>query len=107
MSRITYNKLIRDRIPEIIERDNKKYAVAIIPPVEFDIALREKLVEEAQEAIKADDDDLIAELADIQEIMLALLKLHEIDEVELENVRTQRFHERGSFEKRLKLLWTE
>jgi len=107
MSRIIYNKLIRDRIPEIIEQDNRKYAVAIIPPAEFDMALREKLVEEAQEAIKADDANLITELADIQEIILALMKLHRIDAVELETVRVHRQQKRGGFENRLKLLWTE
>jgi predicted house-cleaning noncanonical NTP pyrophosphatase (MazG superfamily) len=107
MSRIVYNKLIRDRIPEIIERDNRKYAVVIIPPAEFDMALREKLVEEAQEAIKADDANLITELADIQEIILALMKLHRIDAVELETVRVHRLQKRGGFENRLKLLWTE
>ena len=107
MSRIIYNKLIRDRIPEIIEQDNRKYAVAIIPPSEFDMALREKLVEEIHEAIRADDEHLIIELADIQEIMLALMKVHGIDAEELEAVREQRLHERGGFEKKLKLLWTE
>ena len=107
MSRIIYNKLIRDRIPEIIEQDHRKYAVVIIPLAEFDVALREKLVEEAQEAIKADDANLITELADIQEIILALMKLHRIDAVELETVRVHRQQKRGGFENRLKLLWTE
>ena len=44
-----------------------------IPPAEFDMALREKLVEEAQEAINADDANLITELADIQEVRLDLM----------------------------------
>ncbi len=107
MSRIIYNKLIRDRIPEIIEKTNHTYKVTLIPEDEFDNSLREKLVEEAQEAFTSDNESLITELADIQEIILGLMKLHEIMPEELESVRLFRLQERGGFEKRLKLLWTE
>jgi predicted house-cleaning noncanonical NTP pyrophosphatase (MazG superfamily) len=107
MSRIIYNKLIRDKIPEIINQSNRNFEVTTIPDDEFDISLREKLVEEAQEAIKSNNDNLITELADIYEIILALIKIHGIKPEELETVRLHRLKERGGFKKRLKLLWTE
>ena len=49
----------------------------------------------------------ITELGDVQEIILALMKFHGIDPGEFEKVRFQRLEERGGFEKRIKLLWTD
>ena len=49
-----YNKLVRDRIPEIIRRDGRNCEIATISEDEYLQALREKLVEEAQEAAEAD-----------------------------------------------------
>lgn len=107
MSRIIYNKLIRDKIPEIIQKDGKKYEVVVLQDSEFDEALRNKLIEESQEVIKADDETLLAELADLQEIILALMSFHGIEQEEFETVRLQRLQTRGGFEKKLKLLWTD
>ena len=73
MTKITYNKLIRDRIPEIIEQDGKRYAVETMPPADYEKALLAKLVEEAQEAQQADEAHLKTEMADILEVIDALL----------------------------------
>ena len=62
--RTEYNKLIRDRIPEMITRSGKTFSVATLSPAEFARALAEKLVEEAKEACSADRDQLLDELAD-------------------------------------------
>lgn len=107
MERKVYNKLIRDRIPEIIEQDNRKCEVVVMPDDEFDNALREKLVEEAQEARQTGEAELIIELADLLEVMQALMKLHKIALAQLEAEQHKRHKSRGGFEKRLKLLWAE
>jgi predicted house-cleaning noncanonical NTP pyrophosphatase (MazG superfamily) len=65
--RKTYNKLVRDRIPEIIQAAGQEYATEVMSLEEYQQALREKLIEEAQEA--ADASDLISELADLYEVM--------------------------------------
>ncbi|MBN2385557.1 MAG: nucleoside triphosphate pyrophosphohydrolase [Anaerolineales bacterium] len=107
MAKITYNKLIRDRIPEIIEKDGKRYAVETMPPGEYEKALLDKLVEEAQEAQQADELHLKTELADILEVVDALLIQKGISRQAVRGLQRQRRSERGGFEKRLKLLWTE
>jgi predicted house-cleaning noncanonical NTP pyrophosphatase (MazG superfamily) len=107
MGKTTYNKLIRDRIPEIMQADGKHYELAVMTEEEYIQALRIKLVEEAEEAKQAISGDLIIELADIQEVIAALLEALEISPEQVEQVQTQRHAERGGFEKRLKLLWTE
>ncbi len=107
MSKTVYNKLIRDRIPEIIQADGKRYELVVMTEEEYINALRSKLGEEAQEAQKAAPEDLVTELADIQEVIKAMLEALEISPEQIEQVQTQRHAERGGFEKRLKLLWTE
>ena len=108
MGKTIYNKLIRDRIPEIIQADGKHYELVVMTEEEYIQALRSKLVEEAQEAQKAATEDLVTELADIQEVIKAILKASHIspEQVELGSNSTA-LQTRGGFEKRLKLLWTE
>lgn len=107
MGKTIYNKLIRDRIPEIMQADGKYYELAVMTEEEYIQALRVKLVEEAEEAQKASSEDLVTELADIQEVIKAMVEALEISPEQVEQVQTQRHVERGGFEKRLKLLWTE
>jgi len=68
-----YNKLVRDRIPEIIRSGGKQCGIETMPEAEYRQALLQKLVEEAQEARQAAPDELITELADLQEVIAALL----------------------------------
>jgi predicted house-cleaning noncanonical NTP pyrophosphatase (MazG superfamily) len=106
MERRIFNKLIRDHIPDGIEK-NRNYEVVVMSDDEFDLALREKLVEEAQEARQAGVTELIFELADVQEVMQALMELHQITPAQLEYEQRKKHQSRGGFEKRLKLLWVE
>lgn len=107
MSKTIYNKLIRDRIPEIIKAAGKQCGIETMPETEYRHALLEKLVEEAQEAHRAMPDDLITELADLQEVIAAVLAAWEISPDLVLQIQGQRHAERGGFERRLKLLWIE
>ena len=102
-----YNKLVRDRIPTIICASGKKCTVEVMAEAEYRQALLEKLVEEAHEALQSAPGELIVELADIQEVLVAVLAAWELSPGLVEQVQTQRRAERGGFERRLKLLWTE
>ena len=103
----TYNKLIRDRIPEIIQADGKHAGIEEMPEAEYRQALLEKLVEEAREAAQASENDLITELADLHEVIDAILATWNIPPEDLLALQTERHQQRGGFEQRLKLLWTE
>jgi predicted house-cleaning noncanonical NTP pyrophosphatase (MazG superfamily) len=102
-----YNKLVRDRIPEIIRSGGKQCGIETMPEAEYRQALLQKLVEEAQEARQAAPDELITELADLQEVIAALLAAWHIFPDKVQQIQDQRRAERGGFEQRLKLLWTE
>jgi predicted house-cleaning noncanonical NTP pyrophosphatase (MazG superfamily) len=102
-----YNKLVRDRIPEIIARDDREYEVVTMSEPEYREALRKKLVEEAEEVAAADHEKLKTELADVYEIMDALMSAYGIDRETVLAEQERRRAERGGFAKRIQLLWTE
>ncbi len=107
MSQIHYDKLVRDRIPEIIAEQGRNYSIEIMANAGFELALREKLVEEAEEVRKADPDHLLVELADLQEVLAYLMAVHNISRESLDEEQQKRRTERGGFEKKIKLLWTD
>lgn len=97
---IEYDKLIRDRIPEIIERSGKK---CIIEELDTDTYIRyldQKLNEELEEY---QADKSLEELADLLEVMYAVVRARGYTTEELERVRKQKAEKRGGFEKRLRL----
>jgi predicted house-cleaning noncanonical NTP pyrophosphatase (MazG superfamily) len=105
-----YNKLIRDRIPEIIEKSNYNYEIDTFSDDDYLIALSNKLIEEASEvsaALKNNPEKLIDELADLQEVIDALLMTAEIDRETVTLKQKEKRELRGAFKGKIKLLWTE
>lgn len=91
-----YNKLVRDKIPEILDAKGVAYEKRIATPEEYRVELIQKLVEEAQEFAEAGAPE---ELADVLEVIAALKTLPEYAEVE--EVKSKKFKERGGFEGRI------
>lgn len=96
-----YNKLVRDKIPEIIIGNNGKPVTRILSDKEYKIELEMKLLEEYHEVIDAAGSDRIEEIADMLEVMIALAKLEgkTLDEL-IEVCKDKRF-KRGSFEEKI------
>ena len=105
--RIEYNKLVRDRIPDIIRQDGRQCGVEVLGEGEFIQALRQKLVEEAQEASECELDELVKELADLHEVIDSFMRAHKIDRDVVLAKQEERRVERGGFAQRLYLLWVE
>ena len=95
-----YNKLIRDRIPEIIEAAGKQCIVEVMNEDEYLEALDCKLEEELEEY---QADKSLEELADLLEVMYAVVRARGYTTEELESVRKEKAEKRGGFEKRLRL----
>ena len=89
-----YDKLVRDRIPEIINSNGKRCKVQIASEAEYAAKLKEKLLEEASEFF---ENPSIEELADVQEVVTAIIKLKNWD---VWNARLDKNIERGSFNNR-------
>ena len=105
--RITYNKLVRDRIPEIIEQAGNQCRSWILSDDEFKNALRAKLAEEVQEFQEADEGKLIEELSDIYEVLDALLLAYGISHEDLVSTQQRKRTKRGGFQNRFWLEWVE
>lgn len=100
-----YNKLVRDRIPEIIEKSGKSYRTRILNATEFLNELNKKLEEELAEYLATDTaSNALEELADMMEILYALAEAHDSSPEELEQIREEKASVRGGFSKRIYLL---
>ena len=102
-----HNKLIRDRIPEIIRQAGRECEVKTMSQLEYHQALLDKLVEEAKEAAQTNSDDLVEELADIYEVIDTILDNLEIDKGLVLARQKQKRQEKGGLNNKLRLLWTE
>ncbi|MFX1605392.1 MAG: hypothetical protein ACFFDD_05745 [Promethearchaeota archaeon] len=89
-------KLVRDKIPEIIRERGGNPTVRLAGPDELDVLLREKIVEEAKEFLYSGDTE---ELVDIQEAIDALLELRKADPALIEIQRHSKLLARGGFTK--------
>ena len=93
-----YNKLVRDKIPEIIEADGKTCKTRILSDEEYIAALEAKLNEEVAE-YQADKN--LEEMADVLEVLRAICLARGYSLEELEAVRTNKVEERGGFVKKI------
>ena len=105
--RQTYNKLVRDQIPDIIRADGRDCGLEIMTQEEYRGALLEKLVEEAREASQAGREGLVTELADLYEVIDALIEAYDLDRETVLRTQQTRHAQRGGFSQRICLLWTE
>jgi predicted house-cleaning noncanonical NTP pyrophosphatase (MazG superfamily) len=106
--RKAYNKFVRDHIPDIIRHNGDTCGTEAMTNIEFQQALRQKLVEEAQEVVQAaTSQELITELADLYEVIDTLLHYSNMSLDTVKSVQERRRSERGGFSQRIKLLWTE
>ncbi|KEQ56387.1 phosphoribosyl-ATP pyrophosphohydrolase protein [Marine Group I thaumarchaeote SCGC AAA799-N04] len=101
MGTMNYNKAIRDKIPEIIEKDGHKCDVRTLSDDEFLLKLEEKLLEELQEYQESKS---IEELADILEVIYRISELKGSSKQNLEEIRVKKAENRGKFEKNLFLV---
>ncbi len=100
MSVKIYNKLIRDKIPQIIEQSGKQANIEEVSGKEYLQLLNAKLGEELQEYLESES---IEELADLVEVVYAILDYKNVSLREFELIRKQKVTDRGAFIKRLLL----
>lgn len=100
MSIVTYNKLVRDRIPEIIEKSGKKAVIEILDDHRYKQLLDDKLGEELREYLA---NYSVEELADLIEVIYAILQYKGISLQEFETLRSKKAAERGAFQERILL----
>jgi predicted house-cleaning noncanonical NTP pyrophosphatase (MazG superfamily) len=99
-----YNKLVRDKIPLIIEAHGKKAEFRVLSDVEYKVMLNQKLHEEFLEFTNANEEEQVAELADLVEVVYAILESKGVSVEEFEKVRLDKREQRGGFKEKLFLV---
>jgi len=90
----TYNKLVRDKIPEILKEQKKDFYYHVANREEYTQKLKDKLVEEVNEFLI---EPSVEELADIQEVIYALLDNMDESQSSLAIVQGEKAASRGAF----------
>ena len=123
-----YDKLVRDRIPDVVEASSEKPVTHVADETEYRRRLGEKLLEEAQEFVAASDDESgdngendsdgengndgsyggltdesLEELTDVLEVIDAICALEGISREQLEEIQREKRDRRGGFRERIVL----
>lgn len=99
--RFRVQKLIRDRLPEIMRGQGLAVFDSRLDDAAYVAALKDKLVEEAREAQAAGPDEMVWELADVLEVVRALAAAQGLDMDAVEAARLAKRNERGGFDERV------
>ncbi|MBQ3502150.1 MAG: nucleoside triphosphate pyrophosphohydrolase [Clostridia bacterium] len=97
---MSYNKLVRDKIIDIIRANGENPIYHTLSDEEYLAELHKKLIEEAYELIEADD---IGEFADVLEVLYTIAKHKNINMEEVEKERVKKREKRGGFEDKIYL----
>ena len=104
MTEMLYNKLVRDKIPEIIAQQGESANIRVLSDKEYTAALEQKLDEETREFHKEKN---LEELADILEVVYALADDLGCTKEDLLQVYNQKHEKRGGFQSRIFLISKE
>ena len=98
---IIYNKLIRDRIPEIITADSKVPITRVLSDEEYKLELEKKLMEEYNEVLEETGNKRIEELADMYEVIKSLAEFEGSSIEKVVETANIKFKKRGGFDKKI------
>jgi len=105
---IKYNKLIRDKIPEIIKNSGWDADIRVLGKKEYLEAIKKKFIEESKELVGAKTKkEVINEIIDIQELVDVLISELGIAKSVLSRQQKAKNKKRGGFKKKLFLIKTE
>lgn len=107
MKKYFHKKLIRDKIPEIIETNNGHYETRVLDNKEFEVELKKKLIEEARELQNANDEEILGELADVLELVKSIAVQKGIEFKTVEEKQITKKEKRGGFDKKIFLEWSD
>ncbi len=98
--KMTYNKLTRDNIPQMIEESGRKQTSRVMNEKEYEEALINKVIEEIDEYRISNKEE---ELADIFEVLDCLIELKNYEPMHIDYLQLIKREARGSYKKRILL----
>jgi predicted house-cleaning noncanonical NTP pyrophosphatase (MazG superfamily) len=94
----TYNKLIRDKIPQLIKESGRKPTTRILNDEEYFEALINKVVEEIEEYRESGNEE---ELADVFEVLDSIVKFKDYEPMHIDYLKIKKKEARGTFDQRI------
>lgn len=100
-----YNKLVRDKIPDIIRSNSEKPKTRILNDSEFETELLKKLLEEAEEVAEAKGDkkEIAKEISDVYEVVDTIINIYGINKEKIVELQKERREKRGGFKDKIYL----
>ena len=95
-----YKKLVRDKIPEIIKKNNETPITRVLNDEEYLKELNIKIQEELKEYLESGD---VEELADLEEVLRAILDVKKVTYEDFEKIRKNKVEKRGAFKDKIYL----
>ena len=102
--KIPYNKLVRDRIPEILDAEGKEYSIVKCEEEDILSYAKKKLLEEAMEFV---ENPCAEEAADIIEILKFMCSRIGVYEIQVEAAAISKYARKGGFQENYILEWVE
>jgi len=96
----SYKKLVRDKIPEIIKKNNETPITRVLNEEEYLKELNIKIQEELKEYLESGE---VEELADLEEVLRAILDAKNISYEKFEEIRNKKVEKRGAFKEKIYL----
>ena len=93
-----FDKLVRDKIPRIIQSNGEKTVIHIADDKEYWERLKEKLLEEVKEFSKNSNEE---ELVDVLEVIEGVCESKKFDKEEIEKIKKEKAEKRGKFKERI------
>lgn len=106
MEKVFYKKLVRDKIPEIIENNGDICETRTLSGDEFQMELKKKLIEESKEVLNCPKEKLVDELVDVLEIINGLIDTNQLKIEDVEKEMKLKREKRGGFDKKIFLEWS-
>ena len=96
-----YNKLVRDKIPNIIKEKGETPVIKVLDEINYKKELEKKLYEEYKEVMEAIGDDRVEELADMLEVIRELASLENKNLNDIIALADKKYEKRGAFEEKI------
>ena len=103
-----YNKLVRDKVPQIIQNEGKVVYYSMLDGDNLRKMLKIKLIEESREVSKSmTKEEMINKLADVSEVIEAIYEAFDITDADVDIIKHKKMQEKGAYKSGAYLMCVE
>jgi predicted house-cleaning noncanonical NTP pyrophosphatase (MazG superfamily) len=107
MAKYFFNKLVRDKIPQVIKARGGSYEIEKVSTKVSLTLLKKKLIEESKEVLVAERDEILNELCDVLQILVSISELEKIKFLDIQKKMKEKEKTHGAYKKGVFLVWSD